>query len=233
RTRRPAALLRGLHRNKPFLRLILAWLLNGLANGLAAALFPLYLQHRLAADAGTQGLLIFAYFATGVLAIPGWLWLSRRIGKSRTWCAAMLLAILVFLFIPLIQPGDWMLFLAVCILTGMALGADLSLPPAIQADVVDYDSWRFGRQRAGMLFALWNMATKLALALSVGIAFPLLDAFDFDANGQNSSRAVFALVVIYALLPVVIKVLSVALLWNYPLTHRRHAAIRRRLERKA
>jgi Na+/melibiose symporter-like transporter len=229
---RARALLRNLHRNKPFVRLVVAWLANGLANGLAAALLPLYLQHRLIADEATRGLLIFCYFAAGIMAIPGWLWLSRHIGKHRTWCAAMLGTMVVFLFIPFIEPGEWHLFLAVCLLTGTALGADLSLPPALQADVVDYDAWKFGRKRAAVLFALWNMATKLALALSVGIAFPLLDAFGFDANaGANAPGAITALVVIYALIPVVIKAVSVALVWNYPLTYGRHRAIRLRLER--
>ncbi|MFX0591136.1 hypothetical protein ACOARS_13560, partial [Glaesserella parasuis] len=45
----PAAMLQ-VFRNQPFLRLMVAWSGNGLANGLAAALFPLFLRHRLGAS---------------------------------------------------------------------------------------------------------------------------------------------------------------------------------------
>lgn len=228
------AMLGGLQRNPPFLRLILAWFLNGLANGLPAALFPLYLRHVLQVGEHLQGMLIFAYFASGIAAIPLWLRLSRRIGKHRSWCAAMLLCCAAFILVPFIAPGQWQLFLVVCLVTGAALGADLALPPALQADVVDYDSWKFGRPRAGLLFALWSMASKLALAAAVGSAFPALDLLGFDATAaENTPRALLSLVVIYALVPVVIKLITVTLVWNHPLTARRHTAIRRRLARRA
>ena len=228
------AVLAGLQHNRPFLRLIAAWFLNGLANGLPAALFPLYLRHGLRVSDQLQGALIFAYFAAGIAAIPLWLRLSRRIGKHRTWCAAMLLCCAAFVVVPFIAPGQWPVFLAVCLVTGAALGADLALPPAMQADLVDYDAWKFGRPRAGMLFALWSMASKLALAGAVGFAFPALDWLGFDANATaNPPQALLGLVVIYALIPVVIKLTTVALVWGHPLTARRHTAIRRRLARRA
>ena len=228
-----AALLAGLQHNRPFLRLIAAWFLNGLANGLPAALFPLYLRHGLQVGDQLQGALVFAYFAAGIAAIPLWLRLSRRIGKHRTWCAAMLFCCAAFAVVPFIAPGQWPIFLAVCIVTGAALGADLALPPAMQADLVDYDAWKFGRSRAGMLFALWSMASKLALAGAVGFAFPALDWLGFDAKAAaNPPQALLGLVVIYALIPVVIKLMTVALVWGHPLTARRHTAIRRRLARR-
>lgn len=227
------SLLAGLQRNRPFLRLIAAWFLNGLANGLPAALFPLYLAHGLRVGEELQGALIFGYFVSGVAAIPLWLRLSRRLGKHRAWCAAMLLCCAAFAVVPFIAPGDWPVFLAVCIVTGAALGADLALPPAMQADLVDYDAWKFGRPRAGILFALWSMASKLALAASVGIAFPVLDLLGFDAQAAvNTPQALLGLAVIYALVPVVIKLITVALVWGHPLTERRHASIRRRLARR-
>lgn len=226
-------LLGGLQRNRPFLRLIAAWFLNGLANGLPAALFPLYLAHGLRVGEELQGALIFAYFVSGVAAIPLWLQLSRRIGKHRSWCVAMLVCCSAFVAVPFIAPGDWPSFLVVCVVTGAALGADLALPPAMQADIVDYDDWKFGRQRAGVLFALWSMASKLALAASVGIAFPALDLAGFDAKAAtNPPQALLALAVIYALVPVVIKLITVALIWGHPLTIGRHRAIQIRLARR-
>jgi Na+/melibiose symporter-like transporter len=118
--------LRVVWRNGPFRRLIAAYFLNGIANGLPATLFLLYVERVLEAP-GWTGVLLFVYFLCGIAAIPLWLRLSRHWGKHRTWVGAMLWAALVFAFVPLLGPGDQLWFLAVCVLTGVSLGADLTL----------------------------------------------------------------------------------------------------------
>ncbi|HZT52250.1 MAG TPA: MFS transporter [Stellaceae bacterium] len=225
-----AVALRPVVANRPFLRLLCAWFLNGLATGLPAVLFPLYLQHGLRADATTRGVMIFAYFAAGCAAIPLWLALSRRVGKHRVWCGAMLMAMAAFVWVPLLAPGDDAAFLAICLVTGAALGADLVLPPAMQADVVDLDRLRTGAARAGFYFAIWGMGTKLALGAAAGGGFLILSLAGFDPAGSNGRAALRALAATYALLPVLLKGCAVALVWRYPLTPTRHAIIRRRLD---
>ena len=54
-----------------------------------------------------------------------------------------------------------------------------------------------------------------------------------STRGDYASRALLSLVVIYALVPVVIKLITVTLVWNHPLTSRRHRAIRHRLARRS
>ena len=218
--------LRILWRNGPFRRLVAAYLLNGVANGLPASLFLLFVAHVLERPEWS-GPLLFVYFACGVAAIPLWLRLSSRYGKHRVWTGAMLWAIAVFVLVPLLGPGDHWWFLLICVLTGASLGADLTLPASMQADVVDLDTLRSGRQRAGVYFALWGVATKLALALAVGIAFPLLDLAGFSAQaGHNSGFALLALAALYSLLPAAFKLAAVALVWGYPITADRQRRIR-------
>jgi len=219
-----------LFRNKPFVRLLTAWFINGLANGIPAVLFPLYLDHGLQASPVERNVLILVYFLAGVGAIPLWLRISRHSGKHRTWCAAMILACAAFIWVPLLGPGDIGPFLVICVVTGMALGADLSLPPAMQADVVDLDTLRTGRQRAGLFFAIWSMATKLALACAVGLAFPALQLAGFRAGEVNPASALLALAAIYAAVPTVLKCVAIAVVWRHPITARRQAIIRRRLD---
>lgn len=218
--------------NRPFVRLLSAWFINGLANGLPAVLFLLYLKHGLGVGAVAQGVLILAYFVSGVAAIPLWLRLSARLGKHRAWCAAMVLACLAFVWVPLLDPGDVVAFFVICVVTGMALGADLALPPAMQADVVDLDSLRTGKRRAGAFFALWSMATKLALACAVGLAFPALDLLGFDAHGTNDRTTILALALLYAGVPTVLKIIAIVVTWNHPITAKRQALIQKAMDRR-
>ena len=223
--------LKSLLGNELFLRLLFAWFVNGLANGIPAALFFLYLEHGLGVAGDARPHFILIYFVAAIAAIPLWLRLSRQRGKHRTWCWAMILACAAFAVVPALSAGAENTFMLICILTGAALGADLALPPAIQADVADYDRWRFDVDRTGVQFALWGMATKLALAAAVGLALPSLAWMGFDPE-LPSEAGRSALIVIYAGIPVVIKVFAIAVIWKFPLSAARHTAIKRRLKQR-
>ncbi len=211
--------------NLPFRRLMSAFLLNGIANGLPSSLFLMFVGHRLQLEA-MQGVFLLVYFLAGLAGVPLALALARRMGKHRAWCAAMLATCAAFVWAPLLPAGAALAFAAICLVTGLGLGADLALPPAIQADVVDEDTAAGGDGRAGLYFAAWGMATKLALALAVGIAFPLLDLAGFDPRvGTASAGGGLALAALYAWGPVLLKLAAVALMWRFPLDAGRHAAL--------
>ncbi len=167
-------------RNRPFVRLILAYFINGLANGIPATLFLYFVSQRLGAPEA-RGPLLFLFFLAGLAGVPLAVWLAARLGKHRAWCVAMLVNCGVFALAPLLAPGDIWPFAAICVVTGICLGFDLALPAAIQADVIDVDTAASGEQRSGLYFAAWSLATKLSLAVAVGIVFPLLALAGFDA----------------------------------------------------
>ena len=166
-----------------------------------------------------------------MVAVPAWLALARRFGKAPTWCAAMTVASLCFLPVPFLGAGDAWLFLAICVATGIALGAELALPPSIQADVVDLDRAETGQERTGLFFALWGMATKLALALAAGVGLPMLQLFGFDpTKAPGETGGLLALALLYAGLPILLKLMAMALMRGFPITAESHARLRRNLD---
>jgi Na+/melibiose symporter-like transporter len=144
----------------------------------------------------------------------------------------MLLNSALFALVPLLGTGDAAWFAAICAGTGLTVGADLALPSAIQADVIDVDTARSGEQRSGLYFATWSLSTKLSLALGVGIIFPLLGLFGFDpaAGAVNSAMALGALTATYALIPLVLKLTAIAIMWNFPLDETAQRALRDEIE---
>ena len=212
-----------------FARLVLAFFINGAANALPAALFLFFVGQRLGAPAW-GGPLLIVYFGAAVLAAPLWPWLVRRYSKHRIWCWAMLYACAVFAAAPLLREGDLAAFTIICVLSGAALGADLSLPTAIQADVVDLDTARSGDQRTGAFFALWSLAQKLALAGSGGAALIALGWIGFSASGDNAPSVLTGLALLYAVAPIVLKFVAVALMWDFPLGADAQRDLRERIE---
>jgi GPH family glycoside/pentoside/hexuronide:cation symporter len=129
----------------------------------------------------------------------------------------------------LIGPGDYWPYLVICVLSGLCLGADLVLPAAIQADVVDVDAAETGERRTGLYFALWGMATKGALALAA-LALPILEVAGFSTDGGNDETALTALVALYGLAPIVFKLAAIALMVRFPLDATLQEELRQRIE---
>jgi Na+/melibiose symporter-like transporter len=218
--------------NKPFRTLIITWLLNGIANGLPASLFIMVCAQFLHNEAA-QGPLLLVYFVAGVVSVPLWLWLGRRIGKHQTWIASLLVTAFAFIFVPAVPHVGLWFFGLISLFTGSGLGADFTIPPAIQADVVDLDELRSGERRAGLFFAASTMAQKAGGALAVGIAFPLLQLAGFSTHHANSAFALSALLFFYCIMPSLLKIFCALLLRGFPLNAAAQHRIRAEIAARA
>ncbi|MEQ8659413.1 MAG: MFS transporter, partial [Gammaproteobacteria bacterium] len=193
-------------------RTLVCWFVNGVANGLPAVLFPLVVSDWLALGERDTFLLLACYFGAAVGGAPLWLRFARRRGKTPAWRLAIALNVIVFAQVAWLGPASAQWFYLVCLMSGLTLGADLTLPPSIQADVLAADRAASGRRRTASAFALWTMATKLALALAVGLAFIGLGAD--GAAGADAAAAVDPgrLLLGYVVLPVALKLVLLVLL---------------------
>lgn len=187
--------------------------INGIAAAIPATLFLFFASDRLQLGAWS-GLFLVLYFVAAALALPLWAALAARIGEKRAWLASMLLAIAAFGWTAQLDSGALAGFAAICALSGIALGADLALPPALLAGVI-HAAGDSGK-REGAYFGWWSWITKMNLALAAGIALPLLEALGYIPGAQDGvgSRA---LLIAYAVLPCVLKAGAAALLWRAPL----------------
>jgi GPH family glycoside/pentoside/hexuronide:cation symporter len=192
-----------------FRQLLLVFMLNGIAAAIPATLVLFFIADVLDAES-RQGIFLALYFIAGAAGMPLWVKLSARVGKPNAWLAAMLVAIVSFVWASRLGAGDTTAFTIICVLSGIALGADLALPPSLLADVIG----RRGRMEAtGSYFGLWTLATKLNLALAAGIALPLLSALGYAPGGRDHA-ALAALAIVYAFVPCVLKLAACgALVW--------------------
>ncbi len=198
-------------RTPAFRRLLAIYLLNGVASAVPATLVLFFIRDRLQAPT-FEPLFLASYFAAGALSMPLWLRLVARVGLARAWLAGMVLAIATFAWAAMLGAGDVAAYTAVCVASGIALGADLTLPGALLAGVIQRAG--HGQQLEGAYFGWWNFATKLNLALAAGIALPLLGAFGYTPGGRDAG-ALQALTLAYCLLPCLLKLGAAGLLWIF------------------
>ena len=119
----------------------------------------------------------------------------------------MTLAILAFLWTLTLGSGDGIAFAVICLASGAALGADLTLLPAIFAQHLA----RLGTSEPAA-FGLWSFVSKLSLALAALLILPALDAAGFQSGTENTPEALWTLTLIYAALPCVLKITAILLL---------------------
>jgi Na+/melibiose symporter-like transporter len=192
-------------RDGRFVRLLGVFMLNGIASAVPATLVLFFVQDRLQAPTQMEPAFLGVYFLSAAVSMPLWLALVRRLGLARSWLLGMVLAVLVFIWAAALSAGDAWLFLGVCALSGMALGADLALPSAMLAGLLQLRPG--GPAMAGAYFGWWNFAAKLNLALAAGLALPLLEGFGYQP-GARDPQALQALTLAYCVLPCVLKVLA-------------------------
>lgn len=206
--------------NRRFKRLACVFLCNGTAAAIPSTLVLFYIQDVIGrADLTAQFLL--AYFAAGALGMPVWPWLARRLGKIRAWQLSMAGALLVFFWAGTLGPGDVTAFLIVCGLSGLALGGDLALPPALLADLLQDGPEAPGSEAGASYFGWWNLLSKMSLGLAAGLALPLAQWLGYvPGSSSPSGEGVQGLLICYAFLPCGVKLGAILLLQGLSMAER-------------
>lgn len=198
-------------RLRSFRRLLAVYLLNGIAAAIPASLLLFFVRDRLQTPQW-EGVYLGVYFIGAALSLPVWLRLVARLGQARSWSLAMGLAVAAFGWAALLGAGDALAFGLICLISGLALGADLAIPGAMLTRVVQRAG--LAGRAEGAFFGWWNAASKLNLALAAGLSLPLLQALDY-APGRRDADALRALTLAYCLLPCVLKLLAAGLLYLF------------------
>ena len=193
-------------------RLLLIALLNASPVAVTSTLFLFFVESRLDLP-GWEGPLLLLFFLAGAASTPLWSLLARRHGPKPTLLAAMILAVASFLWTLTLGTGDLIPFALICAASGAALGADLTLLPAIFAQRLA----QTGTPEAAA-FGLWSFVSKLSLALAALTILPALQAAGFQTGQQNPESALETLTLIYAGLPCVLKLTAIVLLARTHLT---------------
>ncbi len=214
-------------------RLLFADVMVGLAPGINGALYIFVFEHVFQVPRWTSFLLL-SYFVSGLLAVPLWIRLSGWVGKHRTLAIALFYGCCTGPFVILLPPGQVWWFFALNVTYGAAYGAGLFLLRAIMADFTDLDHLVSGKERTGLCFSLLNMTNKIGYALSVGIAYPLLNLIGFNAatGAENTAFTLNSLLAVYVGLPFLFAMLGALAMWNFPIDKGEQERTRAQLQLK-
>jgi Na+/melibiose symporter-like transporter len=78
-------------KNKLFRRLLLVFIVNGAALGVAVSVMLFYVEHVLKGNKLQAGIILLVYFGAAAASVPLWMLLSQRYSKTTAWFIAMVL----------------------------------------------------------------------------------------------------------------------------------------------
>jgi Na+/melibiose symporter-like transporter len=232
--------LRVVMRNGPLRLILYTSILGALAGSINAGVAVMFFES-VAQLGKSSAVLIFVLFAAGVVGSPIWVAVGNRIGKHVGIAYAGLISLFVFAMVPVViywlkphYPDAVMpAMMMITLVQGLTIGAAPILGQSILADVVDLDTLKSGEQRTAFIFAFLAMVRKAFEAFGVGIALPILAWVGFNPGSTtNSPTALFTLTAMYCLVPLVLWVISVAIIWQYPITKERQVRLRIALEKR-
>lgn len=226
------AVIRSISGNGPFLRFVCITTFAGVATGMNTALTFLYIQDYLKLGAYFWIFGIIAPLA-GIASTPLWLWLSRRFSKHSVWSVGLLLGGLAGLPTLFLVPGEQSLYplIAITLVVFTLHGVIIALPPAILADIADYQAWRQNTNATGNYFSLLVFLSKVTTAVGASFALLLSDVLGYAPNASNATNVV-ALLIPLIVIPTLMYVYASAKIWTFPLDRHRQSVISRRLAQR-
>ncbi len=227
---RPADLWLAVRHTPPLRYFLVTQILFGLATGAVMSLFVIYSSQYLGLTEKIPHIAM-PMTLTMALGMPVWLQVMRRVDKHRAWSAAAVGMIVTLSVVPVLHPGRDSLvpMIAIMSIFGFFLGLSSIALPSLLADLVDYDVWKNGKDRAAIFFSFQALVTKLNQGIGGAIALSIPTLFGFSGKGELTDSAILGLKLAFSGWPALLLVPMIWLAWRYPLDRRAHRVISRRL----
>ncbi len=219
-------------KNKPFILLMVIFILGSFAFTVQASLLPFLIQYQLGMQNQMTAIMVTSLVTTGVFAFPAKL-LADKINKGPAYALGMLLAtttfLLAFFFLPH-HATPWVYLVAVML--GIAFSTHWVIPYAMMPDVIEYDEKMTGERREGIYYGFSNFITKFAVALGSAVPGWALVWFGYVPGAIQTEHALFGIRFFYAVIPALVILVSLPFMFWYPITRKAHAALMQELANK-
>ncbi len=235
--------------NKPWWLLIGAALCFNLFNTVRGATVAYFFQDIIGPNVNLVFFgLMFAFYAglflgigevSNMVGVASCVPISGKFGKKTTFIlvnASLVVLSVLFYFIPSTPTGYWMM-LIFQILISILTGIMSPLVWSMYADVSDYAELKFKTASTGLIFSSSSMAQKFGGAIGGAAVLWLLDGFGYITDATQLAQgvaqpelALSCLRWLMSFIPACVALLSMCVVWFYPLTTERINAINAELK---
>jgi len=211
-------------KNKPFLVLMIAFVLSSFSFTILTALVPYFIQYQLNMGDQVSFVLLAMLLTVGIFLIPAKL-VSDRINKGPAYALGLFIASLALISGFFLPHEPTPLIYVVAIVAGLGFSAQWVCPWSMLPDVIEYDEKMTGERREGVYYGLWAFLGKFTGAFGVAVSGWALGLFGYVPNVEQTAHALFGIRFFFAIVPAIVLLISLPFLIKYPITRQSHAAL--------
>ena len=237
--------------NKPWWLLIGAALCFNLFNTVRGATVAYFFQDIIGPNVSLVFFgLLFAFYAglflgvgevSNMVGVASCVPIASKLGKKTTFIlvnGSLVVLSILFFFIPCTPTGYWMMLISQ-ILISILTGIMSPLVWSMYADVSDYAELKFSTASTGLIFSSSSMAQKFGGAIGGAAVLWLLSGFGYITDPEvlaqgpvaQPESALTCLRWLMSFVPACVALLSVCVVWFYPLTTERIKEINKELRK--
>lgn len=202
-----ADVAKSLSRNRSFISLSIAMVAMIVAVTMVSKSVLYYFKYFIHDEAAGR-LALAEMMATGLLAIPMWMALSRAIGVRRIWIIAVgacIALLAIFIMFDLERAGAMQLFLIA--LQAAFIGLNFAVW-ALLPDTVDFGEEETGKRVEATVFGLASLLQRIAIGLATGILGWGFQRAGFRPNADLSSATLTEIRGVMSIIPILMFVIS-------------------------
>ena len=212
-------------KNKPYVLLLLTYALNLTALNFVQGILVYYFKYIYNNEALTT-LAMLLLLVTAMICIPISVFVSKKIGKKRTYqiCFAVLSTACLIIYFLGHRLGS-SFFLGVMVYAGIGVGFGYVAPWAMVPDAIEFDAVKTGNRKEGAFYGMWTFTAKVGTSLAIALTGLILGAAGYSANlVEQSASSLSAIRLIIGPIPAVVFILAIILIERYPIDEKTYAA---------
>jgi len=220
-------------KNRPFVILMIAFILSSFSFTVLTALVPYFIQYQLNMPDQIPIVLLVMLMTIGIFLIPAKL-ISDKINKGPAYALGLFIASAAIISSFFFPYGPTPLIYVVAVVAGIGFSAQWVCPWSMLPDVIEYDEKMTGERREGIYYGLWAFLGKFTGALGIAVCGWALSGYGYMPNVAQTVQTLFGIRFFFAIIPAVVLLISLPFLIWYPITRKSHAALVKELaDRKA
>jgi GPH family glycoside/pentoside/hexuronide:cation symporter len=211
-------------KNRPFIILMIAFILSSFSFTVLTALVPYFIQYQLNMGDQVSFVLLAMLLTIGIFLIPAKK-ISDKINKGPAYALGLFIASLAIMTGFFFPHNATPLIYVVAVVAGIGFSAQWVFPWSMLPDVVEYDEKLTGERREGIYYGLWAFLSKFTGALGVAVSGWALKLYGYVPNVEQTAHALFGIRLFFAIVPAAVILISLPFLIKYPITRQKHAEL--------
>ena len=214
-------------KNRPFLFSMGIYLFTWSAVDVLSSTLILYITDYLKLDSIFTSIIFGAVFATALVFLPFWSWISRRFNKRLAYIFGIAFWAICQIILMLILPTvSTVVIVVLCCLAGIGVSAAHVLPWAIIPDAVEWDELQTGQRHEGMFYSLVMLAQKASSGLAIIAVGAVLEWSGYKAGlSVQPPNALLAIRTVSGGIPAILLVCGIIFAAIYPIGREAHQQI--------